>query len=91
MTEKEYNDRYASNPVLRQFKEIELKDVLKVVNCSYIAKRFFGKSSSWFYQRLHHHMVNGKPAEFTPEERKTLSDAFATLGLEFMDLSDRIE
>lgn len=53
----------------------QLKQVSNIVSLSYIAKRYFGKSKSWFSQRMHGHHVNGKEAGFTPDEIRTLNTA----------------
>ena len=53
---------------------LELGDVANAISLSYIAKAYFGKSKNW---------VNGKPAQFTEEERKRFAEAL-------LDLSKRI-
>jgi hypothetical protein len=63
---------------------IDMEDVVNAISLSYIAKAYFGKSKGWLYQRLNRYNVNGKPAQFTDEERKTFIDALH-------DLSRRIE
>lgn len=67
---------------------MEREDLLRVINGTYIAERFFGKSSSWFSQKLNHNIKNGKPCDFTPEERKTLSEAIEVIALELQALAD---
>lgn len=63
---------------------LELGDVAHAISLSYIAKVYFGKSKNWLYQRLNGNKVNGKPAQFTDEERKRFAEALH-------DLSRRIE
>lgn len=62
----------------------QLDKVSSIVSLSYIAKHYFGKSKSWFSQRMHGHLVNGKETGFTPEEIQTLNmalqDISKTLG-----------
>lgn len=48
----------------------KLGELPEVVSLSYIAKKYFGKSRNWLYQRLNGYLVNGKPARFTEEEKK---------------------
>ena len=48
----------------------KLGDIPEVISLSYIAKKYFGKSRNWLYQRINGYLVNGKPARFTDEERK---------------------
>jgi hypothetical protein len=79
-----------SDAVLSKIKFMEREDLLRVVNGSYIAERFFGKSGCWFSQKLNNNIKNGKPCEFTPDERKTLSNALYTIALELQDLADEL-
>lgn len=68
--------------------EIETKLLLSGVDSylslSQIAQDYFGKSRSWLYQRINGALVNGKPAQFTPEEQQQLSNAL-------LDISQRIK
>lgn len=65
-------------------------DLLKVLNGTYIAERFFGKSGSWFSQKINNHEKNGKPVEFSEEEIKTLKQALVVISLELQDLADEL-
>ena len=56
-----------------------LSKVYDAVSWSYIAKDYFGKSRSWLNQRLNSFIVNGKEAQFTPEELKQLQRALLDL------------
>lgn len=47
---------------------------------SYIAEHYFGKSRQWLYQRINGNIVNGKPADFTPDELKTFQSPYLSLG-----------
>lgn len=58
---------------------LELGDVANAISLSYIAKAYFGKSKNWLYQRLNGNKVNGKPAQFTEEERKRFAEALRDL------------
>ena len=60
---------------------MEREDLLRVLNGAYIAERFFGKSGSWFSQKLNHNLRNGKPCEFTDEELETLRNALHTIAI----------
>lgn len=46
----------------------QLEPVLPYLSVSNLAKNYFGKSSSWFYQRLNGNLVHGKVCKFTEEE-----------------------
>ncbi len=76
--------------ILSQIQTLKQSDLLNVLNCAYIAQRFFGKSGSWFSQKLNNHLKNGQPAQFTQEELKTLSNALYTLSIEIAELADEI-
>lgn len=78
------------NPVLSQIKFLDKEDLLRVLNGAYIAERFFGKSSCWFSQKLNGNIKNGKPCEFTPEERRQLKHAIDTIAIELQDLADQL-
>lgn len=78
------------DPILARIKFMERKDLLRVINGAYIAERFFGKSGSWFSQKLNNHIKNGKPCEFTPEELITLNQALHTIAIELQDLADEL-
>lgn len=76
--------------MLSKIKFMEREDLLRVLNGAYIAERFFGKSGSWFSQKLNNNMKNGKPCEFTLEELETLSNALHTIAIELQDLADEL-
>lgn len=78
------------NAIRSQLQTLKESDLLKVLNGTYIAQRFFGKSGSWFSQKLNNHLKNGEPAQFTQEELKTLSNALYTLSIELAGLADEI-
>lgn len=61
----------------------QLKPVLPYLSVSNLAKDYFGKSSSWFYQRLNGNLVHGKVCKFTEEE-------LARLDMALKDISRRI-
>lgn len=70
-----------------QFME-DRKDLLRVINGAYIAERFFGRTGSWFSQKLNNCIKNGKPCEFTHEELAKLQQALYIISLELQDLAD---
>ena len=65
-------------------------DLLKVLNGTYLAERFFGKSGSWFSQKINNHLKNGQPVEFTEEELAKLKEALVVISLELQDLADEL-
>lgn len=83
-------EKWGNDPVLSKIKFLGNEDLSKVLNVSYLAERFFGKSSSWLYQKLNHSIKNGKPCDFTAEERETLANALDTLAIELEGLADQL-
>lgn len=69
---------------------LKRSDLLKVLNGSYIAKRFFDRSTCWFSQKVNNHMKNGKPVDFNAEELKVLKNALVTISIELQDLADEL-
>ena len=70
------NLRQGAEVLGRTFKARDLmKPVLPFISVSALAKEYFGKSSSWFYQRLNGNVVHGKQVAFTEEELSTLANA----------------
>ena len=63
--------------------KMRLSDILLSITWRDIARRYFGKSSSWLYHKMDGINGNGGKDEFSPEEAKQLQAAL-------YDLSDRI-
>ncbi len=76
--------------VLSKIEFLKRSDLLRALNGSYIAKRFFGKSTCWFSQKVNNHIKNGKPVDFTPDELQVLKNALVTLSIELQDLADEL-
>lgn len=55
--------------------KFQLKEVSEIISLSWLAKKYFGKTKAWLYQRINNNIVNGKPAKFTPEEIEKLNQA----------------
>lgn len=60
-----------------------LEPVLPYLSVSKLAKDYFNRSSSWFYQRLNGNKIHGKVCRFTDKELETLD-------LALKDISQRI-
>ena len=60
-----------------------LADVLHSIKWAHISTQYFGKSRSWFSQRLNGYDGNGAESDFNDEEVKVLKNAL-------FDLSERI-
>lgn len=72
---------------VKQIKETTVKrkldDILLMVTWSKIARQYFGKSSSWIYNKLNGRYGNGGDGEFTEEEVVHLKGSL-------VDFADRI-
>lgn len=78
-------ENFKRNKPIVELKEAE---IFKVLNASYIAQRFFGKSRFWISQKINHNITSGKPADFTDSERETLKKALETIAFELQNLAD---
>lgn len=65
----------------------QIKDILPVISLSFIAKEYFGKTKEWLYQRINGNLVNGKPAQFTEDEKHTLNFALKDIADKLMKIS----
>lgn len=65
----------------------KLEPVLPYLSVSNLAKDYFGKSSSWFYQRLNGNSVHGKVCKFTEEELSRLDVALKDIGRRIVGLN----
>ncbi|WP_299230269.1 DUF5053 domain-containing protein [uncultured Bacteroides sp.] len=61
----------------------QLEDISQLVSLSYIAKKYFGKSRAWLYQRINGNKVRGKVYTFNEREKKIFNDAI-------QDIANRI-
>nr|WP_315170603.1 DUF5053 domain-containing protein [uncultured Flavobacterium sp.] len=61
----------------------QLDDIILDISWAYIAKTYFGKSSSWMYNKLNGRDGNGGHGEFADEEKEMLRNAL-------FDISTRI-
>ena len=86
-----FAEAHKNDPILSKIRDMERDDILRVLNGAYIAERFFGKSGSWFSQKLNGNIKNGKPCEFTQSEIVTLANALRTLSIEFQELADELD
>lgn len=58
----------------------ELSEVLSIVQAAYIAKEYFGKSGSWFSQKLNGNKVGAGRAYFTHAEVLKIQEAIRDIG-----------
>lgn len=62
-----------------------------LINVSKFSKEYFGKSQSWFAQRINGYDVNHKKAKFTDEEYLRISQSFRHLASRLIEYADHIE
>lgn len=91
MTEAEFKEKHQNNPILSKMEELRESDIMRVLNATYISERFFGKSKSWFSQKLNNHIKNGEPTSFTKDELETLRNALYTISLEIQEIADDLQ
>lgn len=63
-----------------------LEPILPYLSISFLAKKYYGKSSSWFYQRLNGNKIHGKVCRFTEEELTTLDMALKDISKQLVSL-----
>ncbi len=63
-----------------QIKE-KLGELNQIINFSYIAKKYFGKSKQWLYQRINNYQVNGEKVAFTTEQKMQFDNALKDISL----------
>lgn len=67
--------------------KVQLQSVSDMINMSYIAKNYFGKSRQWLSHRVNGATVNGKPAQFTKSQIETLNIALKDIGKKIGSIS----
>lgn len=75
---KKVRERCRDNETRRK-----VSDISTSITWGELAKRYFGKSAAWLYNKMNGVDGNGKPTEFNPQEMETLKGALC-------DLADRI-
>lgn len=65
----------------------QMESILPYMSVSKLAEDYFGKSSSWFYQRLNGNIVHGKTVSFTDKEIKILNSALKEIGTKIKDMT----
>ena len=67
--------------------KLQLQEISEIISLSYLAKKYFGKTKSWLYQRINGNIVNGKPCKFTESELATLNNALKDISNKIGSLS----
>lgn len=69
----------------------QLDDIFDSITWGNLARLYFDKSASWFYNKMRGIDGNGKPTEFNLEERLRLKGALCDLADRIRKASDDIE
>mgnify|MGYP003295867999 CR=1 FL=1 len=89
---EEYEERrkkcieYKLDAIETAFSELE-----DIINKSQIAKQYFGKSQSWFSQRLNGCLILKKSMAFKEEECNKLTEAFRDIAKRLLAHADEID
>lgn len=67
--------------------KLQLQEISEIISLSWIAKKYFGKTKNWLYQRINENTVNGKPCRFTDEEIKIFNHALKDISQKIGSLS----
>lgn len=88
----EYEERrkkcieYKPDATVTAFSELE-----DIINKSQLAKQYFGKSQSWFSQRLNGSTVLKKSMAFKEDEYRKLAEAFRDIAKRLIAHADEID
>jgi hypothetical protein len=69
----------------------QLNDIMLEVSWADISKTYFGKSSSWIYNKLNGRDGNGGCGEFTEDEKETLRLALYDLSNRLREAADNLK
>ncbi len=75
---------------MEQTMKSKLSDILLSITWRDIAKRYFGKSSSWLYHKLDGIDGNGGVGKFSEAEKQQLKDALTDLSVRIKVAADNI-
>ena len=67
-----------------------LSDILVEISWREIARRYFGKSSSWLYHKLDGIKGDGSQGGFTPEETLQLKEALTVLASRISNAASKL-
>lgn len=69
----------------------QMDDIFDAITWGNLARTYFDKSASWFYNKMKGIDGNGKPTEFNLEERAQLKGALYDLAARIRHAADTIE
>lgn len=67
-----------------------LSDIIVDISWREIARRYFGKSSSWLYHKLDGIKGDGTPGGFSPDEAERLKSALNDLSARIADAASKL-
>jgi hypothetical protein len=87
------NNNMGRNMILTERKTMktQLSDILVSISWGVLARDYFTKSASWFYNKFNGIDGNGKPTDFNLEERIKLKGALVDLAERIRRAADNIE
>lgn len=77
------------SPLISDVK-IRLNDILVLISWREVARKYFGKSSSWLYHKLDGIKGDGSEGGFTPSEAKQLKEALNNLAERIKTAADSL-
>lgn len=83
---RENGIKYKLDATAMAFTELE-----DIINKTQLSKQYFGKSQSWFSQRIHSCEVFNKTRAFKKEEYKQLAEAFRHIAKRLNAHADEID
>jgi len=80
----------SQNPVIISDMKTKVDDILVSISWREIARKYFGKSSSWLYHKMNGIDGNGGVGGFSPEEAVKMRDALRHLADRINACADKI-
>ncbi|SEI39512.1 protein of unknown function [Dyadobacter sp. SG02] len=71
-------------------REVDFRQLFELLNGAFVAADCFGKTRQWLHQRINGYIVNGKPAEFTAEQKRQFADYLRTKASELLGAADQL-
>lgn len=71
--------------------EVAKSELEGLINFSEVARQYFGKSQSWFSQRLNGCLMEKKTMAFSADEARKLADSFRHIADRLIAHADEIE
>lgn len=78
--------KYKNIAISMQFIELD-----RILNAAKFSRRFFGKSQSWFAQRVKNYAVNGEKAYFTKEDYDKISEGYREIAKQLNQYADELD